>query len=193
MEHPAFEDALAAHRDRGLTGWSRSLAFGALPSHRCTVLELVVLHDPLISNEHLLIKTVLRDRLDGSVVSSRTDVCHALPLDAAWDEEGHSGGALACELYVREMCQMIAPVVRAHRLKMRSITRVIEVMNASWDLLGVFQEVENLDAVFRARQRLLQDLEKNDGAMNLPPDSPVPDPSPRCADSPSPCPEGSST
>jgi hypothetical protein len=148
---PVFVDLLAPYRDPGLAQMRLSALCGPLPSHRCTLLELSVSHDPMISGEHFLMRTILRDRISGERVASRTDICKALPLSGHVDDR---------QIYVREMCQMIAPHVRAHHLKLRHLARVVDVMNESWNLLGVFQELEELDAVFRRRRALADELTK---------------------------------
>ncbi len=135
-------DLIAGHRDRGLGGMRTSRLCGELPSHRCTVFELTTAHDPMISATHLLMRTILRDRLSGAIVASRRDICKALPLEKL---------PAIRQVYVSEMCQMIAPHVRLHALTLADLRPAIEAMNDSWDFLGVFKALEEIGEGVRLR------------------------------------------
>lgn len=140
-----FVDPLLPHRDQGLADVRHVHGCGVLPSHRCTVFELVISHDAMASADHLLMRTVLRDRLTGEIIESRRDICRALPIGSA-DE--------ARIVYVREMCQMIAPHVRAWQLTLSDLREVIHTMNASWNILGVFQALDSVDALQTLKRML---------------------------------------
>ncbi len=92
-------------------------------------------------------RTILRDRISGEPIEKRTDLCKALPLS------DHVENRL---IYVREMCKMISPHVRMNKLKLQHLSRIVEIMNESWNILGVFKELEKNSCDLSPTKRCFQ-------------------------------------
>lgn len=143
MEHQApqtpvssLHEPLLAMREDGHASAVKHAVAGLLPSHRCSIVELRTKFDPAVSITHLLMSTILRDRLSGEVVASRDDVCFALDCKSTEADR---------QTYVSEMCRIIAPYVKLHHLNLAQLAPVVEAMNADWNILEAFQILDEID------------------------------------------------
>lgn len=140
---------------------------GALPRHRLDLLQMVALYEPTTAAGHLVVEASRLDRLTGKVVESRRLVCHALPVTTTPPQR---------DLYLRELCLLMAPYLQPAHRTLRDLDRALEAMAREWDFLATFGALEDMAAqdpqapVARAEGDLaptVQDLRTIEAALAL--------------------------
>jgi hypothetical protein len=120
-------------RETALAG-EHSALVGYLPKHRFGLLELEAIFNPEASANWLVLVARRLDRVTGQVVESDCRVCHALPVLQAAAER---------DVYVREICLLLAPHLRAPGRTLRDLEPALAAASRCWDFLEVFKALQS--------------------------------------------------